>query len=123
MGNIKEKIPQTHKKAWITGGFGGAIGGGIGGYISSIKGNYIYAGIGAAVGYLIGIMIGSITRNKTDLISLATSEKVVHFVIGVVSLAMVIAGVIAFISSHKLIHAVGVLFFGACGIYLLTKKN
>ncbi len=123
MEELKKKIPEAHRKAWIVGGLGAAIGGGIGGFISAQKGNYIYAGIGAVLGYLVGVAIGLLTRKKTDLKSLGSVESKVNFVAGIVSLMMAIAGIVGFILTRKFIGIVGALFFGACGIYLLKKKG
>ena len=123
MEEFRKKMPETYKKTWIIGGFGTAVGAGIGGYVSALKGNYIYAGIGAAIGNIVGVTIGLLIRKKIDLQSLVSTERTVNIVGGVISLAMAIAGIIAFISTPKWIYAMGVLFFGACGVYLLKKND
>ena len=42
MYDLKKKIPESHRKAWIIGDFGGIIGGGIGGFIGARTGHYIW---------------------------------------------------------------------------------
>ncbi len=119
---FRKKIPETYKKVHMISVFGAAVGGGIGGYISALKGNYIYAGIGAVIGYILGAMIGLLTRKKTGLKSLSLTASSVNLVAGIISIAIAIAGIIAFIGTKKWINAVGVVFFAACGVYLLKRK-
>jgi|SRR5208283_1681859 len=123
MDDLKKRIPETHRKAWIVGGFGAAIGGGIGGYISALKGNFIYAGIGVTIGYSIGIMIGLLTKKKTEVKSLETTDSAIKSIAGIASFVMAIVGLIGFMTKGRLIGLIGALIFAACGTYLLKKRE
>jgi hypothetical protein len=123
MEKFKNKIQETYKKALIIGSFGAAIGAGIGSYIGSIKGNSLYAGIGASIGFVVGIKIGLILGQRIKLTSLISTERIMNLVLGVASFVLALAGIVSFILTKKWIGIIGTLFFGACGIYLLRKKE
>lgn len=123
MRKFHETIPAVHRKVWIISGFFAAIGAVVGSYISVLKGNFIYAAIGISIGYITGIIISFLIQGKCSLRSLVSAENNINFIAGLISLLMSIVAVVAFAATLKWKFITGILFFSACGIYLLTKKE
>lgn len=120
---LKEKIPEIYRKSWIFGGIGGLIGGVIGGYISVIKDSILYGGIGVGIGIVIGEVIGLLINRTLSLQSLVRIEKRIDLTLGVLSFLLAFAGIIGFFLTRKWIGIIGAIFFGLCGIYLITRQK
>lgn len=117
-------VPEPYMKGLILGGLGAPFGVAIGWYLHTSPENIaLYISLGALAGVIFGASIAVGLGKWIPLVKLYGVQRKADVVLGFLSLAISLAGIVGFMLTGKMIGLVGAMFFILCAMYLFRTRK
>jgi len=117
----RHDLPELARKSFIVGGLGGALGAGAGFVLG--RGTFLMILIGVGVGTLLGCAIMIAFGRALPLRSLEKLETRSDAVLGMLSVLLCLAGIVAFFVTGRWEVLLSGGLFGAAALYLFSRAR